>query len=74
VGFVLGGCEEDYTLEIVITSEARDLLFACSGSEYILRFACHAYPARKERAMNREWRFWVYILSSKSRRIYTGVT
>ena len=24
--------------------------------------------------MNREWRFWVYILASKSRRIYTGVT
>ncbi len=24
--------------------------------------------------MSREWHFWVYILSSKSRRIYTGVT
>ncbi len=24
--------------------------------------------------MSREWQFWVYILSSKSRRIYTGVT
>ena len=24
--------------------------------------------------MNREWRFWVYIMASKSRRIYTGVT
>ncbi len=24
--------------------------------------------------MTREWHFWVYILSSKSRRIYTGVT
>lgn len=24
--------------------------------------------------MPREYRFWVYILSSKSRRIYTGVT
>jgi putative endonuclease len=24
--------------------------------------------------MTREWRFWVYIVASKSRRIYTGVT
>ena len=24
--------------------------------------------------MTREWRFWVYILASKSRHIYTGVT
>lgn len=24
--------------------------------------------------MKREYRFWVYIMSSKSRRIYTGVT
>ena len=24
--------------------------------------------------MTRDWHFWVYILSSKSRRIYTGVT
>jgi len=24
--------------------------------------------------MNREWHFWVYILASKSRRIYIGVT
>jgi putative endonuclease len=24
--------------------------------------------------MSREWHFWVYILASKSRRIYTGVT
>ena len=24
--------------------------------------------------MNRQWRFWVYIMASKSRRIYTGVT
>ena len=24
--------------------------------------------------MSREWRFWVYIMASKSRRIYTGVT
>ena len=24
--------------------------------------------------MNREWHFWVYIMSSKSRRIYTGMT
>jgi putative endonuclease len=24
--------------------------------------------------MNHEWHFWVYILSSKSRHIYTGVT
>ena len=24
--------------------------------------------------MNREWRFWVYIMASKSRRIYTGMT
>ena len=24
--------------------------------------------------MSREWRFWVYILASKSRRIYIGVT
>jgi putative endonuclease len=24
--------------------------------------------------MSREWRFWVHILASKSRRIYTGVT
>ncbi len=24
--------------------------------------------------MSREWRFWVYIMSSKSRRIYTGMT
>jgi putative endonuclease len=24
--------------------------------------------------MNHEWRFWVYIMASKSRRIYTGVT
>jgi putative endonuclease len=24
--------------------------------------------------MNGEWRFWVYIMASKSRRIYTGVT
>ncbi len=24
--------------------------------------------------MKREWHFWVYIMSSKSRRIYTGVT
>jgi putative endonuclease len=24
--------------------------------------------------MTREWHFWVYILASKSRRIYTGVT
>jgi putative endonuclease len=24
--------------------------------------------------MSRDWHFWVYILSSKSRRIYTGVT
>jgi putative endonuclease len=24
--------------------------------------------------MRREWHFWVYIVSSKSRRIYTGVT
>ena len=24
--------------------------------------------------MNRDWHFWVYIVSSKSRRIYTGVT
>ncbi len=24
--------------------------------------------------MNREWRFWVYIMASKSRPIYTGVT
>jgi putative endonuclease len=24
--------------------------------------------------MKREWHFWVYIMSSKSRRIYTGMT
>ena len=24
--------------------------------------------------MNREWRFWVYIMASKSRHIHTGVT
>ena len=24
--------------------------------------------------MNRQWRFWVYIMASRSRRIYTGVT
>ena len=24
--------------------------------------------------MNREWHFWVYIMSSKSQRIYTGMT
>ncbi len=24
--------------------------------------------------MSRDWRFWVYIMASKSRRIYTGVT
>ena len=24
--------------------------------------------------MSHEWRFWVYIMASKSRRIYTGVT
>ena len=24
--------------------------------------------------MKRDWHFWVYIMSSKSRRIYTGVT
>ena len=24
--------------------------------------------------MSPEWRFWVYIMASKSRRIYTGVT
>ncbi len=24
--------------------------------------------------MSREWRFWVYIVASKSRRIYTGMT
>ena len=24
--------------------------------------------------MSREWRFWVYILASRSRHIYTGVT
>ena len=24
--------------------------------------------------MSREWRFWVYVMASKSRRIYTGVT
>jgi len=24
--------------------------------------------------MNREWRFWVYIIASRSRHIYTGVT
>src|SRR5579863_3753435 len=24
--------------------------------------------------MRRQWRFWVYILASKSRHIYTGVT
>ncbi len=24
--------------------------------------------------MSREWHFWVYILASKSRRIYTGLT
>jgi putative endonuclease len=24
--------------------------------------------------MSREWHFWVYIVSSKSRRIYTGMT
>ena len=24
--------------------------------------------------MSREWRFWVYIMASKSRRIYTGMT
>jgi len=24
--------------------------------------------------MNHEWHFWVYIVASKSRRIYTGMT
>ena len=24
--------------------------------------------------MKREWHFWVYIVASKSRRIYTGMT
>ena len=24
--------------------------------------------------MSRDWRFWVYIMASKSRRLYTGVT
>jgi putative endonuclease len=27
-----------------------------------------------EALMKREWQFWVYIMSSKSRRIYTGMT
>ena len=59
------------TLEIVITSEARDLLFAGSGQEHALRFS---KPPGDEHTMNREWHFWVYIMASKSRRIYTGVT
>jgi putative endonuclease len=45
------------------------------------RFARHdnfvtrtTLAAERDLAMSREWRFWVYIMASKSRRIYTGVT
>jgi putative endonuclease len=51
--------QECRNYEIVITSEARDLLSA---------------PTGRMPAMTREWRFWVYIMASKSRRLYTGVT
>jgi putative endonuclease len=38
------------------------------------RFARHDNPFQRKQAMNHEWHFWVYIMASKSRRIYTGVT
>src|SRR5271165_1186524 len=47
-----------FYFRFVITSEARDLLFAASRQE----------------SMAREFRFYAYIMASKSRRIYTGVT
>jgi putative endonuclease len=46
------------SFRFVITSEARDLL---------------SFAPRKA-IVNGDWDFWVYIVFSKSRRIYTGVT
>jgi putative endonuclease len=38
------------------------------------RFARHDNLFERKQAMSHEWDFWVYIMASKSRRIYTGVT
>src|SRR5271166_6966952 len=50
-------------------------------SPHVIFMSCHhersegsAFAASRQESMAREFRFYAYIMASKSRRIYTGVT